>query len=200
MRHVIALFLFITFTILPALAGTPQISRGVRVMMLPGSIYDEKIKVDPKIWSFFAPSQVEVLEARMTSTPEGQPFTSTNDVLSFFANLPTSIQDRGIWITIMGATPATRSDSERISSLTDGAIQRNLNMYVCKPKRPANTNSWLVAWNCEMVSPRGTTQHLICEPQKQSSASGAPLWNCTELSSQNTPNMTPQGKPASERP
>lgn len=201
MRSAIALSFLVICSTVPAWANPPQISQGVRVMMTSGSIYDEKIKTDPTMWSFFIPRQLEVLGADATSTSEGQPFSGPDEVLRFFTKLPQSIQERGLWVTPMGTGSVTKSDSDRLSRLTNGAIQRNLPMFICKvPKEKKNRVSWLVAWECTQVSPKESLSSLICEPKNAPSPSGAPQWDCSESQPQSVPNTTLQGTPASGRP
>lgn len=193
MRSAIVLFVSISCTALSALADPPEISRGVRVMMAPGSIYVEKRKTDPTIWSFFVPRQLEILGADATSTSEGQPLSSPDDVLKFFTNLPSATQENGLWITCMGASPRTQSDFDRLSALTDGATQRGLLMFICKPRETTTRGSWLVAWECDRVSPQKSTQPVICEPRKSPNPSGAPLWDCAETRLQEAPKTPSKG-------
>jgi hypothetical protein len=200
MRSAIVIFVSISCMALSALANPPEISLGVRVMMLPGSTYNEKRKTDPRIWSFFVPRQLEILGADATNTSEGQPLSSPGDVLKFFANLPSSTQKNGLWITLMGKGPSVQFDFDRLSALTDGATQRGLLMFICKPREATTRGSWLVAWECNKVSPQKSTQPVICEPRKSPNPSGAPLWDCAETRLQEVPKTSLQGAPVSRRP
>lgn len=200
MRSAIVIFVSISCMALSALANPPEISLGVRVMMLPGSTYNEKRKTDPRIWSFFVPRQLEILGADATNTSEGQPLSSPGDVLKFFANLPLSTQENGLWITLMGEGPSVQFDFDRLSALKDGATQKGLLMFFCKPRSATTRGTWLVAWECERVSPQRSSRPLICEPRKSTNPSGSPQWDCAETRFQEVPTTPLQRTPTDGRP
>lgn len=178
MRTVITALL-LTSTAFHAIADTPQITRGIRTMMIPGAIYDEIIKTNPrKTWAFFVPKQLEVLDPKMTATPEGQPLASTQELIDFVEKLPSSIKEQGLWITIMGAQHETQFDFDRLSELKNWAGQRNASLYICKPAKTEGISP-LATWSCEITSSRNEANRIICDPEKDPSPTGSPVWKCS---------------------
>jgi len=177
MRAKIVLFVTLSCTALSALADTPQISRGVRVMMT-SSTYDVGKKDGPGNDSFGVLGQVDILGA--ANKTGALSLSGPKDVLKFFTSLPQEVQEKGLWITHIGVSPTTQSDLNKLSELTDGATQRGLLMHICKARAAKTKGTELVAWECNRVSPKKGTQSLICEPIKPTGPPWAPSWDCSE--------------------
>lgn len=177
MRAKIILFATLSCTALSALADTPQISRGVRVMMT-SSTYEVSKKDDPKNYSFGVLGQVDILGvANKTGALQ---LSGPQDVLKFFTSLSPEVQEKGLWITHIGVSPTTQSDLDKLSELSDGATQRGLLMHFCKARTATTKGTGLGAWECNRVSPKKSAQPLICEPRIATGPSWAPLWDCSE--------------------
>lgn len=161
-----------------SLANAQQISDGVRVMMgAPGLNDEQHNKINPAIHPFIILSQ-PIVESVIPPNSM-QKFKRPTDVLQFFSKLPPSIRRNGLWVTWMKNIPLNESDNGQITAMVKEATGMDFPIFTCQPRKATkNTNTWLVAWECNMAFPQ-KGMPFICEPSDQAKTPGPPLWNCT---------------------
>lgn len=178
----LAAFLFLSGPVLSAQDGPPEISRGVRVLMGDSTVIKEKNNA--WAWTFFVPQQLEVLEVKDTNAAmRGTVLSNTEDVISFFSNLPAHKQQNGLWVTYIGRDPTTNAEKDRFSRLTTLAKKVGLMLLVCMPAQATTPRASFVAWRCEKVSPQQDIPAVNCQPKPDLGPSGSPQWSCAWVDS-----------------
>ncbi len=155
-----------------------QISDGLRVIMLTSLTLGKA----PLPASFVISRQPMIYD--YISQQEGQKvFKGEGELLSFFQNLPSKTQAKGLWITRSGNPAAqmdrTPDDQKRLTSLIQVASRTQMLMYVCNGDYPRDEKSMLVAWECRKETPTPDAEPIWCEPvPKQTFGKDHPLWEC----------------------
>jgi hypothetical protein len=163
----------VRFPILPALgllllavevsAQAPQISAGARVMMATD---ESRYVLQPQ------PSLFEHLKQDSMHV-----FTKDIDLLDFFQQFPSAVQQLGLWMTrFVVQEGKAEEDRQRVERLAAEASRRNVPLYICDPRAPAK--GALAAWDCTQRSPKDIARKISCEPRLQPHR-GHPWWDCT---------------------
>jgi hypothetical protein len=154
-----------------AQAESPQISRGLSVIMQNTIQYEERQrdgKENPLYFGDRSPTP---------TNPKPLAFADHLQLLSYFNTLTPDQKSGGLWVKRMARPLWRKADEERIAALTNDAKKTNVLLFICEPSAPSK-GSWLVTWNCEKTIPKVDGRAVICEAIE--SKTNPTQWLCKE--------------------